>query len=87
VQAVQSARTSTYARHELVGGGWRKTITGDPAQPTSGFTVSVQHMHAEVEMLRAAYVSADPTMRGVIQRMAQISVSNPDGIPTRKYSP
>ena len=43
--------------------------------------------HDEVEMLRAAYVSADPTMRGVIQRMAQISVSNPDGIPTRKYSP
>ena len=87
VQSVQSGRTSTYARHELVGGGWRKTITGDPAQPTSGFTVSVQHTHDEVEMLRAAYVSADPTMRGVIQRMAQISVSNPDGIPTRKYSP
>jgi hypothetical protein len=87
VQSVQSGRTSTYARHELITGGWRKTITGDPAQPTSGFTVSVKHSHHEVEMLRAAYVAADSSMRGVIQTMAQLSVANPDGIPTRKYNP
>jgi hypothetical protein len=87
VQAVQSGRNSLYTRHELVRGGWRKTVTGDPAQPTSGFTVSVQHSHDDVEMLRSAYAVADSEMREVIQRMAQLSVSNPDGIPIRKYNP
>jgi hypothetical protein len=86
-QSGQSGQASQFARHELVRGVWRKVVTSDPGQPPSGFSVDASLSRSEVEMLRAAYESADPAMRDIIRKFAELSISSPDGIPTRRYTP
>ena len=86
-QSVQSGEASTYARHELVNGVWRKIVTTDRAQPLSGFTVSSEETRDQVEMLRSAYEIADLPMRQMIRKLAEMSVSVREGIPMRKYTP
>jgi hypothetical protein len=86
-QSVQRGRSPIYARHEFVRGTWRKLMTSDPAQPASGFTVSKEESRDQVELLRSAYVTADTNMRTVIRKLAELSIANPDGIPTRRYTP
>ena len=62
-------------------------MTSDPAQPASGFTLSTEESRDQVELLRSTYVTADANMRTVIQKLAELSIANPDGIPTRRYTP
>ena len=86
-QSVLRGGYAIYARHELVRGTWRKLMTSDPAQPASGFTLSTEESRDQVELLRSAYVTADANMRIVIRKLAELSIANPDGIPTRRYTP
>ena len=86
-QSVQKGGSALYARHEFVRGTWRKLMTSDPAQPVSGFTLSTEESRDQVELLRSAYVTADANMRTVIRKLAELSIANPDGIPTRRYTP
>jgi hypothetical protein len=86
-QSVQKGGSAIYARHEFVRGTWRKLMTSDPAQPVSGFTLSSEEPREQVELLRSAYVTADANMRTVIQKLAELSIANPDSIPTRRYTP
>jgi hypothetical protein len=86
-QSVQMGESALYARHEFVRGTWRKLMTSDPAQPVSGFTLSTEESRDQVELLRSAYVTADANMRTVIRKLAELSIANPDGIPTRRYTP
>jgi hypothetical protein len=84
---VPSGQSTVYARHEFINGVWMKTTTNDSRQPLSGFTVSATESRAQVQMLRSAYEVADVSMRHTIRKLAELSVSNPDGIPTRRYVP
>jgi hypothetical protein len=86
-QSAQKGGSTVYARHEFVRGTWRKLKTSDPAQPESGFTLSSDEPREQVELLRSAYVTADANMRTVIRKLAELSIANPDGIPTRRYTP
>jgi PilZ domain-containing protein len=85
--STQISKTNEYVRHELVHGVWRKSTTTDPRQPTSGFTVrSAESIH-QVDLLRAAYSAADPSMREMIRKLAELSITHPDGLPARRYTP
>ena len=86
-QSVQSGQGTSYVRHELVAGLWRETQTMDPAQPANGFTISDSQTDEEVAMLRAAYEAGDAAARTMIQKMANLSISRAEGIPTRRYDP
>ena len=78
-QSVQSGQAHAYARHEWVNGVWRKIVTTDHRQPASGFTVSLSERRDQVDILRLAYEIADPQMRQVIQRVADLTISNLEG--------
>ena len=80
-------RTRLYARHELVDGIWRKSTTSDAKQPSAGFTVPVDERPDQVELLRAAYAAADPSMRGMIRRFAELSIADPDATWPNRFVP
>jgi hypothetical protein len=86
-QSAQGGQASQFARHELIRGVWRKIVTNDPCQPPTGFSVEASLSRSEVEMLRSAYESADPPMRDIIRKFAELSIFSPDGNPTRRYTP
>ena len=86
-QSVQTAQSSTYMRHELVNGVWRKIVTTDSGQPMAGFTVSSAETRDQIEILRSAYQIADPEMKRVIQMIAGLTLSQTEGIPMRRYTP
>jgi len=86
-QSVQTGQGSTYARHELVNGIWRKSVTADKAQPLHGFTLATSEPRDQVELLRSAYEISDPQMKRVIQKVADLTISQSEGIPMRRYTP
>lgn len=85
--SVQSGKTAQYVRHELLHGVWRKMTTTDSRQPQVGFTVAATESLHQVELLRAAYSVADPSMREMIRKLAEMSIEHPDGMPARRYKP
>lgn len=87
VQSVQSGKGSEFVRHEYSGGTWRHAATFQTAQPLNGFTVSSDLSQEEVELLREAWVIADAAIRDVIRKTSELSISNKDGIPIRRYTP
>jgi hypothetical protein len=87
VQPVQTGQGSTFARHEFVHGVWRKTITADRQQPRLGFTVSTSEARDQIDILRSAFEIADPQMRQIIQKLAELTICNVEGIPMRRYTP
>ena len=86
-RAHATAQTRLYARHELVGGIWRKSTTSDFKQPPTGFTVPIDERPDQVELLRAAYAAADPSMRGMIRRFAELSIADPDATWPNRFIP
>lgn len=80
-------RSRMYARHELVDGIWRKSTTNDARQPSGGFTVPLDERPDQVELLRAAYSAADPGMRGMIRRFAELSIADPDATWPNRFVP
>ena len=87
VHAVRSGVGIDYMRYELIGGLWRQLPTNDPRQPRNGFTVSIEHSEQEVEMLRTTFQKGDTSARDMLRRMAELSIENPAGVSTRKYTP
>jgi PilZ domain len=84
---LQTGEASTYARHEFVNGVWRKIVTKDARQPVCGFTVSTSEARDQIEILRSAYEIADTQMKRVIQKVAELTISNSEGVPMRRYTP
>ena len=84
---VQSSKTPLYVRHELIHGVWRKITTTEPRQPDSGFTVASTESIHQVDLLRAAYSAADFAMREMIRKIAELSITHPEAIPVRRYTP
>jgi hypothetical protein len=83
----QSANPELYVRHELVQGVWRKMTTTESRQPQMGFTVLSTESIRQIDLLRAAYSAADPLMRDMIRRLAELSIQYADGMPARRYKP
>ena len=83
----QTGKGMRFVRHEWIGGAWRQLPTSDPKQPRHGFTVSEDLTDAEVRMLQETWQRGDFSARDMLRKMAEISISNPDGIPTRRYMP
>ena len=75
---IDSSGEAIYARHEFTHGVWRKTLTTDPSQPVSGFTVSVDESPNTVDFFRAAYSLGDINMRERIRRLATLSIEHPE---------
>jgi len=80
-------RLRLYARHELIDGIWRKSITNEARQSFDGFTVQIDEKPDQVELLRAAYSAADPSMRGMIRRFAEMSIADPDATWPNRFVP
>jgi hypothetical protein len=88
--AAQSFQTGTgrdFVRHIYIGGAWRETHTTESVQPLHGFTISANESADEVQMLRSAWEAGDAAARAVIRKMAALSISRAEGIPTRRYTP
>lgn len=83
----QTGGGTEYVRHEFFGHRWTTTRTTQAAPPPTGFTVSAQCTVGELMMLREAYVRADEGLRKVIRELAQASIEQINGIPTRRFMP
>ena len=59
----------------------------EPQQPIHGFTISASEKTEEVQMLRSAWEAGDAAARAIIRKMAELSISRGEGIPTRQYTP
>jgi hypothetical protein len=85
--SIQSGMATLFVRHELVQGVWRKMTTTESRQPQMGFTVSSTESIHQIDLLRAAYSAADPSMRDMIRKLAELSIEHSDGMPARRYKP
>ena len=87
IRTFQTGHGREFVRHIYSAGLWRETHTTDREQPIHGFTISANESREEVLMLRAAWESGDAAARAVIRKMAELSISRAEGIPTRRYTP
>ncbi len=83
----QTGKARDFVRHVHTNGRWHEVQTAEAKQPIHGFTISSALTGAEVAMLRSAWEAGDAAARAVIQRMAELSISRAEGIPTRRYVP
>lgn len=82
-----SGRIRGYLRLRLIHGTWQRVATGDPIQPADGFTVSVDEDSGQIRLLCETYERLSSADRELVRKMAALSVSNPNGLPTRRYEP
>ena len=87
VRSFQSGNSTEFVRHVYSGGGWHTVHTTEGRQPANGFTISASESHQEIQMLRKAWEAGDGAARSIIQKMAELSISRMEGIPTRRYTP
>lgn len=87
-QSFQTGKGTHFIRHEFLQGRWRETATMESAQPHNGFTVSAEHTPSEVQMLRQSFEKDNtPANRELIRKLAAMSISAAEGVPTRRYLP
>ena len=86
-RSFQSGNSTDFVRHVYNGGAWHTIHTTEGRQPANGFTISADESRQEIEMLRTAWEAGDSAARSVIQKMAELSISRMEGIPTRRYTP
>jgi hypothetical protein len=83
----QTGTSTEFVRHQLIGETWRETLTTDPRQPITGFTIAAGHPSSDVAMLRSAYAAGDPAAREAIRQMAALTLDTSEGVPARRYMP
>jgi len=81
------SKSGGYVSWRLVGGTWKSSPSQSPDQPIDGFTVSANESSDQVQMLCSTYQNSDTEGRRMIRKMAELSVSTPDGVATRKFEP
>lgn len=86
-RSFQTGSGKEYIRHIYTAGAWHQTHTTEASQPPNGFTISAAESRDEVHMLRSAWEAGDGAARAIIQKMAELSISRAEGIPTRRYTP
>jgi len=82
---VASEKPNLFARHDWIDGAWSSTMTSDPSQARTGFTVPSEESRQQVVMLRSAYEVADEGLRDLIRRLASMSIT--DAAAPRRYKP
>jgi hypothetical protein len=80
-------KSGGYITWRLVSGNWKSSPSESPDQPMDGFTVSANESQDQVQMLCDTYQNSDFEGRKMIRKMAELSVSTPDGVATRKFEP
>ena len=83
----QPGKGELFRRCELVNGVWRKTETIRPQQPANGFTISAEVDPVHVSMLCDTWERTTAEGRRLTQMLAELSISNTEGVPTRRYEP
>ncbi len=83
----QPGKGEIYRRCELIDGVWRKTETVRSQQPPNGFTVSAEVDPQHVAMLCETWEHTTAEGRRLTQLLAELSISNAEGVPTRRYVP
>lgn len=73
------AKETGYVCYHFEENRWRIKRTHDPEQPPSGFTVSANEDHSQVELLCDAYQRSDADGRRMIQLFAQLSIADGEG--------
>ena len=86
-QSFQTGAATDFVRHELVNGTWRERRTSDRTQPLNGFTIAANETPQNIARLRSAFETADDSMRRMMRKFAELSISSSDGIPTRRFIP
>jgi hypothetical protein len=86
-RSFQTGIGKDFVRHIYSAGLWHTAHTTEGRQPANGFTISATESRQEIEMLRSAWEAGDGAARSIIQKMAELSISRVDGIPTRRYTP
>ena len=86
-QCFQTGKGTEFLRFELINGAWRRTATTRPDQPVHGFTISAEEDREHVAMLCHTFENADEPGRNLIKMMAELSISQAEGVPTRRYTP
>lgn len=85
--ALGSARRATQAgflSYRLIDGKWKKVPSLLPDQPPDGFTVAAWEEEAQLDRLRKAYEEADAEGRNFLRMLAELSISEANGVPPRK---
>lgn len=80
-------KSGGYVVWRLVQGMWTSSPSDSPEQPNDGFTVSANESQDQVQMLCTTYQNSDFEGRKMIRKMAELSVSSPEGVATRKFEP
>ena len=83
----QTGTATEFVRHQFIGETWRETLTTDPRQPITGFTIGANHPSSDVAMLRSAYSTGDSAARDAIRQMAALTLDTSDRMPARRYMP
>jgi hypothetical protein len=86
-QCFQTGKGTEFLRFELINGAWRRTATTRADQPVHGFTISAEENREHVEMLCQTFQNSDEPGRKLIKLMAELSISQTEGVPTRRYTP
>ena len=82
--AARRTADSGFLVYRLLPSGWQKTLALLPDQPEEGFTVAAFEDEKHLEGLCRAFESADEEGRRLIRLMAELSISEAQGLPTRK---
>jgi len=80
-------KSGRYRRCEFVDGNWKVSPTTRPEQPITGFTVSAETPPRYLEMLCDTYERTDEEGQRLTRILAELSINQAEGIPTRRYFP
>ncbi len=84
VGSARKASMSGFTTWRLVDGRWKKAASLLPDQPKDGFTVPAWEEEEQIENLRRSYESADEDGRKFLRVLAELSISEAQGVPRRK---
>lgn len=84
VGSARKAGMTGFTTWRLVDGVWKKAASLLPDQPKDGFTVPAWEEEEQIERLRRSYETADEDGRKFLRVLAELSISEAQGIPRRK---
>lgn len=83
----QPGKGELFRRCELINGHWRKSETIRAVQPPNGFTISAEVDPHHVDLLCQTWERTTLEGRRLTQLLAELSISQTEGVPTRRYVP
>lgn len=80
-------QSDRYRRCELVGGVWHQSETSRKDQPRNGFTIAAEVDPYHVSMLCVTWEQSSNEERRFTQLLAALSITEGEGVATRRYDP